>query len=221
MKKLLIGCLVILVLGGVLLAVGGYFLYRAASPVIQNARNYLQGMAELGELEKQISNKAAHMAPANGELTEAQMQRFVRVQDSVRAALGQRMTEIEEKYKGLKANAEGNRQLSVREMLNALSDIASVFVQARRYQVSALNQEGFSQAEYSWVRNQVFQAAGVEVANTVDLEKLEEAVRQGTGVDSIRAPEMPKIDVPEQNRALVKPYLDRMGDWIPLAFFGL
>ena len=59
MKKLLVGCLVIAVLGGVLLAVGGYMLYRAASPVIQDARNYLQGMAELGELDKNITNQAA------------------------------------------------------------------------------------------------------------------------------------------------------------------
>ena len=42
MKKLLVGCLVIVVLGAILFAVGGYILYRAASPVIQDARNYLR-----------------------------------------------------------------------------------------------------------------------------------------------------------------------------------
>ena len=45
-KKLLAGCLVVLVLGVIVAVVGGYFLYRAASPMLQNARNYLEGMAE-------------------------------------------------------------------------------------------------------------------------------------------------------------------------------
>ena len=35
-------------------------------------------------------------------------------------------------------------------------------MQARRYQVDALNQEQFSQAEYCWVRDRIFQAAGMK-----------------------------------------------------------
>jgi hypothetical protein len=220
-KKLLVGCLIIAVLGAIVFAVGGYFLYRAASPVLENARNYLEGMSELGELEKEIANTAPHAPPESGELTEAQVERFVRVQDSVRAALGQRFNEIEQKYEHLKANAEARKQPSMGEMLSALSDIANVFVQARRFQVNALNQEGFSQAEYSWVRDRIFQAAGMEVTSMVDLKKLEDAVRQGTGVDNIGAPRVPSPNVPEKNRALVKPHLEKMDQWLPLAFFGL
>lgn len=221
MKKLLIGCLVILVLGGVLLAVGAYMLYRAASPVMEDARNYLRGMAELGELEKDIVKRVEYAPPSSGELTEAQMERFVRVQDGVRAALGQRMTEIEEQYKHLKANAPNAQQPTMSEALGALREIASVFVQARRYQIDALNREGFSQSEYSWVRDRVFQAAGVEVTHMIDLQRVERAIREGTGISTIGAPRGPRIDVPEKNRALVKPYLGRMDNWIPLAFFGL
>jgi hypothetical protein len=220
-KKLLVGCLIIAVLGAIVFAVGGYFLYRAASPVLENARNYLEGMSELGELEKEIANTAPHAPPESGELTEAQVERFVRVQDSVRAALGQRFNEIEQKYEHLKANAEARKQPSMGEMLSALSDIANVFVQARRFQVNALNQEGFSQAEYSWVRDRIFQAAGMEVTSMVDLKKLEDAVRRGTGVDNIGAPRVPSPNVPEKNRALVKPHLEKMDQWLPLAFFGL
>lgn len=221
MKKLLVGCLVIAVLGAIVVAVGGYFLYRAASPVLENARTYLEEMSELGELDKQITNTAPHAPPETGELTEAQVVRFVRVQDGVRAALGQRFNEIEQKYQHLKANAEARQQPTVSEMLSALSDIANVFVQARRFQVNALNQEGFSQVEYSWVRDRVFQAAGMEVTSMVDLKKLESAVREGTGIDNIGAPRVPSPDVPEKNRALVKPHLSKMDEWLPLAFFGL
>jgi hypothetical protein len=221
MKKFLVGCLVIVVLGGILFAIGGFLLYRAASPVLQDARNYLSRLAELGDLEKDIVNRSPHTPPATGELTEEQMQRFARVQDSTRKALGQRMTEIEAKYADLKKKTESGQQPSAGEIFSALGDIGNIFVQARRYQINALNQEGFSQAEYSWVRDRIFQAAGMEVTNMIDLKKLEDAVRNGTGIDNIGAPRVPTPNVPEKNRAIVKPYLERMDDWIPLAFFGL
>jgi hypothetical protein len=221
MKKLLVGCLVVLVLGGILFVAGGYILYRAATPVIQDARNYLEGLSTLGDLDKEIANRTAYAAPANGELTEEQVQRFVRVQDSVRAALGQRMRDIEEKYKYLKQHTSQDRPPSFAELLGSLREISGIFVDARRYQVEALNKESFSQSEYSWVRDRVFQAAGVEAVSHVDFKAIAEAARRNTGVDDLKAPEMPKIEVPEKNRALVKPYLSRVDDWIPLAFFGL
>ena len=219
MKKLLGGCLIVVVLCAIALGVGAFFLYRAASPVIDNARNYLQGLSELSELEREIKNQAPYSPPDSGELTEAQVQRFVRVQDAVRAALGQRMTEIEAKYKHL--NSDGGQQPSISEVIGGLSELGNVFMQARRFQVNALNAEGFSQTEYSWVRDRVFRAAGVEVTSMVDLRKLEEAVKQGTGVESIGVDQLPSSDVPEKNRALVKPHMSKMDDWLPLAFFGL
>jgi hypothetical protein len=221
MKKLLVGCLVIAVLGAVVLAVGGYMLYRAASPVLEDARNYLQGMAELTELDRNITNQAAYAAPASGELTDEQLQRFVRVQDEVRKALGERMRQFEEKYKHLKANSPDNLQPSFSEVIGSLRELGTIFVQARRYQVDALNRERFSQSEYGWVRDRIFQAAGVEAVSHIDFKKLEEAARENTGLIDLKTPELPKVDVPEKNRALVKPYLERMDDWIPLAFFGL
>lgn len=211
----------IVVLGGVLAAVAGFYLYRTASGVVENARNYLEGMSELGELEKQITSRSPYAAPASGELTDAQMERFARVQASVRAALGERVNEIEKKYEHLKANADTQQQLSLREVIGALQEITSLFVQTRRFQVNALNQEGFSQSEYSWVRDRVFQAAGMEVTAMLDLKKIEDAVREGTGIENIGAPKVPSPNVPEKNRALVKRYLTKMDEWLPLAFFGL
>jgi hypothetical protein len=220
-KKLLAGCLIILVLGVVAFVAGSYFLYRAASPMIQNAREFLAGATELEQLEKQITNQSPFAPPASNELSEAQVQRFVRVQENVRNTLGQRVEEIEAKYKHLKGNQQG--ELSVTEAFTAFSEMINVFVQARRVQVAALNQENFSQEEYAWVRDRVFQAAGYEVASQIDFRKIEEAIRQGTGgsLGDLEAPDLPKVDVPEKNRALVKPHAAKMGEWLPLAFFGL
>jgi hypothetical protein len=220
MKKLAIGCLVILLFGAIVIGVGSYFLYRAASPLIQDARNYLEGMSQLDDLERQITNKSPHTPPASGELTEAQVQRFVRVQQHVRTQLGQRFKEIEQKYEYLRSASDQNN-VAFTELLSSLRDIAGVYVDARRYQVDALNKETFSQAEYSWVRNRVFEAAGMEIGSQIDISRLEEAIRTGTGFEDIGTDKLPKPDVPARNRELVKPYTGQMDEWLPLVFFGL
>jgi hypothetical protein len=221
MKKLLVGCLVILVLAAIVIGVGSYFLYRAASPLIQDARNYVEGMSQLDEIEKQLVNKSPYSGPASGELTEAQVQRFVRVQQSVRKQLGDRMNEIEQKYDYLRSRTDTSAQVSFTELLGSLREITGVYVDARRYQVDALNREGFSQQEYSWVRDRMFQAAGMEIGSGIDFEKLREAVRNGTGIDSINTDRLPVPNVPPKNRELVKPYIKQMDEWLPLVFFGL
>jgi len=221
MKKLLFGCLGIAVLALVLFVVGAFILYRTGRPLYDSARNYITGLTELGKLDDSIVNKTPYAPPANGELTAGQVERFARVQDHVRQALGQRMNEIEQKYKSLKVNADNKQPPSMGEVISGLNDIANVFLQARRFQVDALNQEQFSQAEYSWVRDRVFQAAGREAAASIDLKKIEDAVKKNTGIEHVPAPEIPTVNVPARNRELVKPYLDRMDSWIPLAFFGL
>lgn len=221
MKKLLVGCLVILVLGTILLGVGGYFAYRAARPIVQNARDYFDRFSQLGELEKQIANQTPFTAPENGELTKEQVDRFARVQQHVRGALGQRFNEIDAKYNTMKAEADGTEQSSVREALSALGELGGLLIDARRAQVNALNQERFSSAEYSWVRARVYQAAGVEATSGFDFQKMAEAARKGTGIDSIEVPKTPVVNVPAKNRALVKPHLEQMDEWLPLLFFGL
>lgn len=220
MKKLLGGCLVVLVLGAIVVGVGAYFLYRAASPLIEDARGYLEGMSQLSELDRRIDNKSPYTPPANGELTEAQVERFVRVQQHVRAQLGQRMKEIEERYQQLKQDS-GTNQVPFTELLNSLRDITGVYVDARRFQVEALNKEGFSQDEYSWVRDRMYHAAGMEVGSRIDIQKLEDAIRNGTGLEGIRADRVRLPEAPAKNRALVKPYIEQMDDWLPLVFFGL
>ena len=221
MKKILLALLVLFAIGGIMAAAATYFLYRAASGVFDNARSYVESMSELGELDKRIVNQARHLPPASGELTEDQVERFARVQDHVRTALGQRFGEIEKKYEHLKVNAVSGEQPSMAEMMVALGDLANLFVQARRFQVDALNQERFSQAEYSWVRDRIFQAAGVHVTSTIDLRKLEESLKQSTGLDNLSTPPLPTIEVPAKNRELIKPHLEKMDGWIPLVFFGL
>lgn len=219
MKKLLIGLLAITGVGVVLLAAGGYFAYRAARPAFDTAREYVPGFGrDLDDLDKKITNQQSFTPPASAELTKDQVERFVRVQNSVRGALGQRVNELESKYRNLKVNADGSRLPSVSEFFSAMSELSGVLTDARRAQVDALNQEKFSAAEYDWVRKEFYQAAGV---NTVS-RPLGELQRMINSVsDRALVSDHTPINTPEANRELVKPHQRFVDDWLPLLFFGL
>jgi hypothetical protein len=61
----------------------------------------------------------------------------------------------------------------------------------------------------------------MEVTSKIDLKQLEDAVRDGTGLEDLKAPSVSTFEVPEKNRELVKPYLAKAEQWLPLMFFGL
>ena len=219
MKKLLGGCLVIIVIGVLGLAVAGYFGYRAVSPYIEQGREYVAGLKALPELDAQVEDQATYVPPENGELTRQQVERFARVQAHVRASLGARVDEIEKKYEGLKGSSD--RQPSPTQVFSALREFFGLFVDARRYQVEALNKEGFSQSEYDWVRARIYAAAGVQLTSGFDVRQLEEMLRSGQERVGLEPRQVDLPEVPQRNRELVKPYMKEVSNWLPLAFFGL
>ena len=218
MKKLAIGCagalLLVLVVGGI---AGYVFVYRPARAYIASFRQ----LAEVPDIEKQITNKTPFEAPAGGELSEAWVTRFVKVQELMQARMGPRFGELKVKYDQMerRQKAEG-RQASVTEGLTAMKDLAGIYVEAKRVQVEALNQTAFSLAEYDWVRKQVYAAAGLPVAG-FNLRDMAETAKTGSGkMDfSSRAEAVP--EAPARNKELVKPYAEKLQEWIALGFFGL
>jgi hypothetical protein len=218
-KKFFAWMLGIVVIGIVVLAATGYFAYRAARPALQSAREYVAGFGQqLDDLEKKVVNQQPFTEPANRELTKDQIERFARVQDSVRSALGQRIGDIEAKYRHLKLSNDRPNLPSVSDLLTAVSDLSGVLVDARRAQVDALNQEKFSSAEYDWVRKQFYQAAGVNSINRRlgELQKMINSSGEGVIIS-----ERSLTTAPAQNRELVKPHQRSIDDWLPLLFFGL
>lgn len=218
MKKLLLGCLAAGVLVAAALAVGGYLVWRAASPYIEDARQSFGVAAELEALEDDVANKTPHSPPANGELSAKQVDRFVRVQEYVRSAMGQKMREIEAKYDALRR--ESGAGASVGEALGSLRDLMTLLVDARRSQVEALNRENFSLEEYAWVRDRIFEAAGFDLGGRIDLHRLGEVAGQ-QAQELTKMAEQAARHVPARNRELVRPLIERLDEWAPLAFFGL
>ena len=222
MKKILVGCFIVLVVAVIGLSVAGFYAFRWARPMIDSTANYLDRAREMARLADRIAIKSPYVPPASGELTAPQVERFVAVQTRVRSELGARWTEIETKAAQIREKTQANqRDLTFAEFTAVLSDIAGIYMEARRVQVDALNVQKFSDAEYTWVRRRVYEAAGMEIAGGIDMSKIEDLAREGAMKSNVTLPDMPKPDVPEANIRLVKPHLAKIKEWVPMAFLGL
>lgn len=215
MKKLAIGCLIVAV---VLVVVGGtlgyFFIWRPASGYIASFRQ----LGEMTALDKQVTSTASFTPPASGELTADLVGRFVKVQETMEQGLGPTFAELKTKYDALeKVMKSEKREATMLEGLNALKDLATIIVQAKRSQVQGLNAAGFSLDEYRWVRGEVYAAADLALAQ-LDFSAIAEAARQGG--DIVKPAPAPK-EIPAVNRELVAPYVEKLKEWIALGFFGL
>ena len=232
MKKVLTGCLIVLVIALIGFGVAGYYAFRWAQPMIQSTGDYLERARQMSSLGDRVQNRAPYVPPASGELTATQVDRFVAVQTRVRDALGERWAEIEtksalirDKTQNNSASADGLRrdrlELTVAEFTSVFSDLASIYIEARRAQVDALNAQKFSDAEYTWVRNRVYEAAGMEVASGIDMSKIEALARDSAMKANVTLPDIKKPNVPEANIKLVRPHLVTLKGSLPIAVLGL
>ncbi|HQZ40274.1 MAG TPA: hypothetical protein PLH72_14660 [Vicinamibacterales bacterium] len=221
MKKLLAGCLIVAALGLAALGVAGYFGYRAVRPMIDGATTWAQQAREMAAASDRITNKTDFNAPADGKLDDGRVRRFLAVQERVKTALGPRWAELEARGREFEVKARaGGRDLSLTEVGTMLSGLGTLLVDARRTQVDALNAEGFSSGEYSWTRLRIYQAAGLELADGVDWSALEGLIKRGADQASVNPPELKLPEIPEVNRTLVKPHVEALQTWLPLAMLG-
>jgi hypothetical protein len=222
MKKILGGCLIVLVIAAIGLAAAGFYAYRAMRPVIDNASTYMDKAREVSKLGEDITIKTPYQPPASGELTQQQVERFIAVQTRVRADLGDRWDQVEKKSKELKARTEANHgDWTFSEFTGVFSDIANIWVEARKSQVKAINIQRFSEQEYEWVRKRVYEAAGVQLAGNIDLAKIEALARDNAAKNGVTIPQMDLPKVPEKNVELVKAHATQIKEWIPMAALGL
>ena len=221
MKKILTGCLVVAVIAMIGFGVAGYYAYRLARPMIESAGDYVARAREMSRLGDRVANKSPYVPPKSGELTASQVDRFVAVQGRVRNELGDRWTEMETKSAEIRKKTERNEMLSFAEVRNIFSEMAGIYVDARRAQVNALNIHKFSDAEYTWVKRRVYEAAGMHIASGFDFSAIEDLARDGAQRSSTKLPDLPMPEVPPGNIRLVKPHAEKLKEWIPMAVLGL
>lgn len=224
MSKFLAGCLVatVVLVGGAGLV--AYLAWDYVRPIVGAVTGVTEGVRRLGEvtdLDRDLVTTASYEAPASGELTEAQVERFIRVQTAVRLALGERGEAFAAKYREISRNPDGSPAIpSLPDLLGALADLSDVYLEAWRAQVGAMNAEGFSRDEFSWVRLRVYQAAGLDAVryDARDLERVIASMARGV---QLEVPPIALPDAPSRNRELVKPHLPLLSAWLAQAVFGL
>lgn len=224
MKKLAAGCLIVVVIGVVALGAALYFGYRAFSPMIDNATTVLEQARQAAAQSERIQNTARFTPPDGGELTEAQVRRFLAVHERTRTTLGPQWTELQAQADRLQQQARNDaRELSFTEAATMVRSLGAIIVEARRAHVDALNAEQFSASEYTWVKLRAYEAAGLEVLEGIDWSAIQEALKDGARRVGAAEPDVavPRPDIPARNRDLIKPHLDELKTWLPLTVLGL
>jgi hypothetical protein len=144
------------------------------------------------------------------------------VQTRVRSELGDRWTDFEKKAEALRKRADGkNPDWSFSDITAAFSDFTSIYLEARKAHVNALNVHKFSDEEFSWVRLRVYEAAGMQLAGSIDTSAIEKMAQESARTSGVAIPELPIPEVPEANIKLVKPHAAKLKDWLPMAMLGL
>lgn len=215
MKKLAIGCGLALLITGIAAAGVAYYLYRQVSSTVAQFAE----LAQIPDIERAVRKTATFTPPVSEELTEAQVEKLVRVQTQVRNRLGERMAAFEAKYKALAEKREATLS-DAPALLAAYRDLAATWIDAKRSQVDALNTADLSLEEYRWIRNQAYRALGQPFLD-MDFGKLVEDARRGvtSEVGKLRG----SIDAagPEANRRLVEKVKKLLEENLALASFGL
>ena len=217
MKKIAIGCGVVLLLFMIAGAAVGYYVYRQAQALYQGFAQ----LAEVPAIERGVKARGEYRPPASGELTTSQVERLVRVQEFVRQRLGQQVAALEQKYKTL-TEKDHATIVDAPALMAAYRDLASAFLAAKRSQVDALNEVGLSLEEYRWIRDQAYRAIGIAYVD-FDVSKFVDQFRSNASgsIDPAQIRGSLGPGGPEANRTLVEPFKKQLEENLALASFGL
>jgi hypothetical protein len=219
MKKVAIGCGIAALLLAVAVGVGVYWTYSKAKDFVGS----LKELGQVTELDRQVTNKASFTPPENGELTAGQLASFVKINEQVEGTLGPRFAALKARYDELDARMKDeNRQPSATEGLAALKDLGSMVKDVRTAQVSALNAQGMSLAEYRWIRDETFAAAGIPLLG-FNLNAFIEATKSGDTAELQKGMEHQVSEAMEpnaKNKELVEPFTSKLQGWTTLAWMG-
>ena len=218
MKKLAIGCGIVLVLALIALGVGVFWVAHKAQTVIAG----LSELKNIPDLDKQIRNTTAFTPPASGELSPEQVSRYVAVREQVRQQLGARAKELDAQYKALSERLDKHQQtpLDIPQMIEAYKDLAALYVLGKRAQVDALNDKNLSLSEYRWIQQQAYGALGMPFVD-MDISKMIEEAQSGRSPGPGEHVTRDASHGSDKNKPLVEPHRKLLEDSASLSFLGL
>jgi hypothetical protein len=216
-KKLAIGCGVVLLVTGIAASIAAYYVYRQVSTTFTQFAE----LAQVPDLERDVRNREPFIPPPSEILSDAQIEKLVGVQAAVRTRLGERMAEFETKYRTL-AQKENASLSDLPAVLQAYSDLAATWIDAKRGQVEALNAAGLSLDEYRWIREQAYKALGMAFVD-LDLGRLVEDAKNGVTASKAHGQLKGAIEPagPESNRERIQKFRKLLEENLALASFGL
>lgn len=223
MKKFAIGCLIVLVLGGIAAVGAGYYIFGKAKSTYSQLKTTATQFAELGkipQIEDGVELKTPFVIPTGGALTQGQVDKFVQVQTRVRARLGQNFDVLQRKYKALTDKKDAT-VMDLPQLIAAYRDLAASWLDAKRAQVQALNEAGLSLSEYRWIRSEAYKSLNLPLVD-IDFGKIAEQIRnnQQPSEEIMLGGAFSGSAAPE-NAKLVERYRKQLEDNMPMATFGL
>ena len=156
MKKGLIGCLVV---GVLLVAVGaGLAWFFVLKPMVGAGTTALEGArdwANAVDAGKAIRNQSPFAPPADGRLTQEQVNRFVAVQHDTELALGADFAVLKQQLE-MAQGQPGTQDPG--KAAGAMAGLGKLLAKAREAQVEGMNRQNLSLAEYRWIRDAAYAA---------------------------------------------------------------
>jgi hypothetical protein len=197
-----------------LLLIGGWAAYTW---IVRPAQALLSDFRQVISLDQGVHKQTAYTPPAGGQLTQAQVERFLKVQREIKGQLGERWSGLEARFNQLTQSQVGSSSLDYRKALDLFRDSGSLIVDAKRLQVAALNAQGFSAGEYAWVRGQVYAALGLGIPKLNPAE----IMRQINSRDFNPQVALQQPQAPLANVRLVQPFKGELEAYYPFTWFGL
>jgi hypothetical protein len=218
MKKLAIGCGIVALLGIIGGAIATYYVVHKVTSTVAD----FAALGSIPDIEKQVQDTSVYSPPESGEFSDTQLTGLLAVQGAVRQKLGARFHDLDGKYRTLSESLK-HRDATVIDapaILAAYRDLARTYLDAKRWQVEALNAQHLSLAQYRWIRKQAYAAVGLPVMD-FDMGAVIDDLKAG------RTPAQQKVDMvvgptgPEGNLKKVEPHRKALEDNAALAFLGL
>ncbi len=217
MKKLAIGCGIAVLIVGVACVGVVYYGYTK----VRSTVNQLAELGQVHDIERGVKVHTPFVVPRSGELTQAQIDKLLKVTATVHDRLEKDMAVFQRTYQTL-AQKKDATAADLPALMSAYRDLAANWLNAKRAQVEALNEAGLSLDEYRWIRSAAYGALDIPFMD-VDFghiaDQLKNAASQANGTVLLGGAFAGKG--PASNQKLVEPHRKQLEEYMPLAAFGL
>lgn len=199
-KRVLTGCLVVVLLAIVGAVAGWWFILRPMwNAGLEGAKEWVSAV----DLGSDIANQSPYLAPADGRMSQAQVEAFVRVQKRIAADMGPDLARLARQAGD---RAQGGAAPSLADLGNAYGELAGSVTKLRAAQAAGVNEVGLSREEYAWIRRQSLAAMSqlVPVPNAGDVAGMAGL----PGLPDFGAPEdAASLEAARHNAELLRPHL--------------